>query len=50
MALGTRDHVIRRRCLNRSCIKPEHLEIGSQADNKRDDWANWAYGVDPDYL
>ncbi len=32
------------------CINPEHLVEGSQADNKHDDWANWAYGVDPDWL
>jgi hypothetical protein len=28
----------------------EPLEIGSQADNKHDDWGYWAYGLDPDYL
>ncbi|SDJ39010.1 HNH endonuclease [Lutimaribacter saemankumensis] len=49
-AIASRDHVIRHRCHNRLCINPDHLEIGSQADNKRDDWANWAYGVDPDLL
>ena len=42
--------VIRHRCHNRLCIKPEHLVEGSQADNKHDDWANWSYGVDPDWL
>ncbi|WP_135505212.1 HNH endonuclease [Roseovarius aestuariivivens] len=47
---ASRDHVVRHRCHERTCINPAHLEIGSQADNKRDDWANWAYGVDPDYL
>ena len=48
--IAARDHVIRHRCHNRLCINPAHLEIGSQADNKRDDWAHWAYGTDPDYL
>lgn len=47
---ASRDHVIRHRCHNRQCINPEHLEIGSQADNKKDDWDYAAYGVDPDYL
>jgi len=47
---ASRDHVIRHRCHNRGCINPEHLEIGSQRDNKRDDWEYWAYGIDPDYL
>lgn len=44
------DRVIRHRCANRLCINPDHLEIGSKADNKRDDWAHWAYGVDPKFL
>jgi hypothetical protein len=48
--IASRDHVIRHRCHNRLCVNPDHLEIGSQADNKRDDWAHWAYGTDPDYL
>jgi len=48
--IASRDHVIRHRCHNRCCINPEHLEIGSQADNKRDDWEFSAYGVDPDFL
>ena len=48
--VAARDQVVRHRCHNRRCINPHHLELGSQADNKRDDWANWAYGVDPDFL
>ena len=48
--IASRDRVVRHRCHNRSCINPEHLEIGSQQDNKRDDWEHWAYGSDTDYL
>jgi hypothetical protein len=48
--VAARDQVVRHRCHIRLCINPDHLELGSQADNKRDDWACWAYGVDPDYL
>lgn len=44
------DEVIRHRCHNRTCINPDHLEIGSRADNKHDDWAFWANGVDFDLL
>lgn len=44
------EEVIRHRCHNRRCINPAHLEIGSRADNKRDDWDYWANGVDFDYL
>lgn len=47
---ATGDRVIRHRCANRLCINPAHLEIGSKADNKRDDWAHWSYGVDPKFL
>lgn len=42
--------VIRHRCHNRRCINPDHLEIGSRADNKHDDWAYEANGVDFDLL
>ncbi len=42
--------VIRHRCHNRLCINPAHLEIGSRADNKRDDWDYEANGVDFDLL
>ena len=44
------DQVVRHRCHNRQCINPEHLEIGSRADNKRDDWERMANGVDYDFL
>ena len=47
---ASRERVVRHRCHNRRCINPEHLEIGSQADNKRDDWEHWAGGTDPDFL
>ena len=47
---AARDDVIRHRCHNRLCINPKHLELGTQADNKRDDWAHWAYGTDPRLL
>lgn len=38
--------VVRHRCHNRQCINPAHLQIGSRADNKRDDWEHMANGVD----
>ena len=44
------EEVIRHRCHNGHCINPEHLDIGSRADNKRDDWDFLANGVDFDYL
>ncbi|WP_410468860.1 HNH endonuclease [Aestuariicoccus sp. MJ-SS9] len=40
--------VVRHRCHDRLCVNPDHLVLGSQADNKRDDWLHWAYGTDPD--
>jgi hypothetical protein len=40
------EEVIRHRCHNRRCINPAHLEIGSRADNKHDDWDYHANGVD----
>jgi hypothetical protein len=42
--------VVRHRCHNRRCCRPEHLVDGSAADNKRDDWDFWANGVDFDLL
>jgi hypothetical protein len=44
------DDVVRHRCNNRLCINPDHLTIGSRADNKRDDWGFAADGVDFDLL
>ena len=29
---------------------PDHLQMGSQRDNKHDDWVHAAYGTDPDFL
>ena len=46
----TFDDVVRHRCHNGLCINPEHLEVGTRADNKRDDWEVAAYGVDFDML
>jgi hypothetical protein len=37
--------VIRHRCHNERCCRPEHLQTGSARDNRRDDWENWASGV-----
>jgi len=48
--VASRDVVVRHRCHHRRCINPEHLELGTQADNKRDDWERWAGGVDYDWL
>ena len=42
--------VIRHRCDNRRCINPDHLTIGSRADNVRDDRGFRANGVDFDLL
>ena len=42
--------VVRHRCHNRLCMNPDHLQFGTQADNKRDDWERWAKGVDFDLL
>jgi hypothetical protein len=47
MTPAAMDEVVRHRCHNRRCINPEHLTLGSKADNKRDDWDYWANGVDP---
>ena len=42
--------VIRHRCHEKTCINPNHLDIGSRADNKQDDWDYMANGVDFDIL
>jgi hypothetical protein len=44
------DEVVRHRCHNRRCVNPDHLQIGSRADNKHDDWEFWANGIDPRLL
>ena len=44
------DTVVRHRCHNRRCFNPDHLQFGTQADNKRDDWEFAANGVDFDLL
>ena len=49
-AVAGRDQVVRHRCHERLCVNPEHLTLGTQADNKRDDWEYWAGGVDHDFL
>lgn len=46
----TYDEVVRHRCHNGMCINPDHLEVGSRADNKHDDWEAAAYGVDFDMI
>jgi hypothetical protein len=48
--IASSDDVVRHRCANRQCINPDHLELGSQGDNKRDDWEHWANGIDFDLL
>ena len=48
--IASRDQVVRHRCHNRLFINPDHLQIGTQADNKRDDWEYAAGGVDFDLL
>ncbi|KPQ06671.1 MAG: HNH endonuclease [Rhodobacteraceae bacterium HLUCCA12] len=40
------DEVVRHRCHNRLCINPDHLLLGSRADNKHDDWDYMANGID----
>lgn len=39
------DEVARHRCHNPLCINPDHLELGSQADNRQDDFDREAGGV-----
>jgi len=40
------DEVVRHRCHNRRCVNPDHLQIGSRAANKHDDWEFWTNGID----
>lgn len=40
------DEVVRHRCHNRLCINPDHLQFGTRAYNKHDDWEYWANGID----
>lgn len=37
---GYHGAVVRHKCANRLCCNPAHLEIGTQADNVKDMWAN----------
>jgi hypothetical protein len=48
--VASAEDVVRHQCHNRRCINPAHLSLGSRADNKRDDWENWANGVQHDLL
>ena len=38
--------VLRHRCARRTCVNPRHLLEGDRRDNKHDDWAQAAYGID----
>ena len=40
------EQVIRHRCHNNLCINPQHLDIGTRADNLRDEMERRANGVD----
>lgn len=44
------DDVVRHRCQNRRCINPEHLLLGTQAENRQDDRDYEANGVDFRFL
>jgi len=44
------DEVARHRCHNPLCINPDHLELGSQADNRQDDFDREAGGVSYELL
>jgi hypothetical protein len=44
------DDVVRHRCQNRRCINPEHLVLGTHAENRQDDRDYEANGVDFRYL
>jgi len=40
--------VIRHKCDNRGCVNPEHLQLGTQADNIKDSWGR-GRGVNPSF-
>ena len=44
------DDVVRHKCHNPLCINPEHLVLGTRAENQQDDWEAAAYGVDFDLI
>ncbi len=48
--IASLDEVARHRCHNPRCINPDHLVLGSQADNRQDDFDREAGGVSYDLL
>lgn len=47
---ATRDDLVRHRCQNRRCINPDHLILGTHAENRQDDLDYAANGVDFRFL